>query len=142
MIILFVSNNHCHTTKQFPTTNFDRLSTMTSNHICDLSPSSSTESAFLHRPRLRNDEVDLRPPSTGSLAVTSNTTLLAVFWNATFQPVHRDELRQILNEESVATGPAAADILGEALLLADVMTHRKIKTDKRTQSSTACLPLQ
>ena len=113
---------------------------MTSNHMCDLSPSSSTESAFLHRPRLRNDEV---VDSTGSLAVTSNTTtLLAVFWNATFQPVHHDELRQIHNEESLATGPAAVDVLGEALMLTDVMSHRKIKTGKRTQNSSSCLPLQ
>jgi hypothetical protein len=133
-----------HHNKQFFTSNRDRIATMTTDRICDLSPSSSMEIAFSHRSSLHhNGEVlDLHPQSTGSLAVTRNTSLLAVFWNSTFQPVCRDELRQLHDEEGLASGPTAADILGEALTLTDVMSRRTIKIGKGAQSSTSCLSKQ
>ena len=100
------------------------------------------EIAYSHRSRQHNDEVlDLHSESTGSLAVTSNTSLLAVFWNSTFQPVRHGELRQLHDEEGLDSGPTAVDILGEALALTDVMSRKRIKTDQGAHS-TSCLPKQ
>ena len=119
---------------------------MTTDRVCERSSLSSMESVFpppsLHR---NDDDVLNDPPPTGNLTFTSSTSLLAVYRNAVFQPAPQNQLHHhAVHEEeededlAASASSTAADILGEALQLSDVMSSRSTsKPDERKHHDTS-----